>query len=92
MKPSSSKPTITRNRRSQAAIDADNIKLLKNLNLPLDTPITKRMIRKSKAFSNNNPTVSTSRLPSIAPSVPPVQVRATPVTRAQVRATPVSRE
>ncbi|KAH9821565.1 hypothetical protein DFH28DRAFT_1092584 [Melampsora americana] len=92
MKPSSSKPTITRNRHSQAAIDADNIKLLKNLNLPLDTPITKRMIRKSKAFSDNNPTVSTSRLPSIAPSVPPVQVRATPVTRAQVRATPVSRE
>ncbi|EGG06645.1 uncharacterized protein MELLADRAFT_106603 [Melampsora larici-populina 98AG31] len=78
MKPSSSKPTITPNRRSKAVIAEDNAKMLKDQNLPPNTPITTAMIRKSKAMSNAlAPTTSTSKAPSKprqlplpAPSVP----------------------
>ncbi|KAH9811277.1 hypothetical protein DFH28DRAFT_1181945, partial [Melampsora americana] len=65
MKPSSSKPTITRNQRSKAAIAKDNAKMLKDQHLPPDTPITTAMIRKSKAMSNAlAPKTLTSKAPS----------------------------
>ncbi|KAH9807691.1 hypothetical protein DFH28DRAFT_1100627 [Melampsora americana] len=68
MKPSGSKPTITRNRRSNAAIKEDNDKMLRDLNLAPNTPITPAIIRKSKEFGAKNRLTSTSIPPSKAPS------------------------
>ncbi|KAH9814296.1 hypothetical protein DFH28DRAFT_1095773 [Melampsora americana] len=68
MKASGSKPTITRNRRSNAAIKEDNDKMLRDLNLAPDTPITPAIIRKSKEFGAKKRSTSTSIPPSKAPS------------------------
>ncbi|EGF98922.1 uncharacterized protein MELLADRAFT_113131 [Melampsora larici-populina 98AG31] len=82
MKPSSSKPTITRNRRSNAEVKEDNTKMLKELNLPPDTRITTALTRRSKAQKAKNIPVSTSKVPVITPSILPPRAPAPPVVRA----------
>ncbi|EGF99043.1 uncharacterized protein MELLADRAFT_113058 [Melampsora larici-populina 98AG31] len=90
MKPSSSKPTITRNHRSNAEVKEDNTKMLEELNLPPDTTrITTALTRRSKAQKAKNVLVSTQNVPVIATSVLPPRAPATSVLPPQAPATSV---